>query len=105
MSKKSKKQNELTVPFWIVDGFVGVLALMIYNFLLYILTVMGVKGIINQMEDAMGYFGLNSFIDFNFGPATITIGLIFVFIISFFLGIIIGKFVRKRKKYKGRKVF
>ena len=93
----AKKKKELKIPFWIVDGFVGVLALMIYNFILYILTIFGVKGIIGQMEDAMGYFGLNSFIDFGWSANIMTLGLLITFAISFILGMGIGNYVRKRK--------
>ena len=93
----AKKKNELKITLWIVDGFVGVLALMIYNFILYILTIFGVKGIIGQMEDAMGYFGLNSFIDFGWSANIMTLGLLITFAISFILGMGIGNYVRKRK--------
>ena len=43
-SLKSSKSKEFTLPVWILDGFVGVLALMIYNFVLYLLKVAKVKG-------------------------------------------------------------
>jgi len=94
----TKKSEELVVPFWVIDGFVGILALMIYNFLLYILTIIGIRGIIGKMQDTVGYFGLNTFLDFSFSPGAIALGLILIFALSFIIGIIIGKFVRKRKK-------
>ncbi len=95
---RKKKEEEFAVKFWLVDGFVGILALMIYNFLLYIIEIIGIKGLIGEMENTMGYFCLNSFIDFGFNPNTMTFGLIIVFIVSFFLGIITGHYVRRAKK-------
>ncbi len=93
-----KKKTELRVPFWLIDGFVGILALMIYNFLLYILKIIGVKGIIGQIEKAMGYFGMNSFTDLGFTLEAMTIGIVLVFGISFLIGIVMGYYVRKKHK-------
>lgn len=106
MKKRSKRKSsqakiinkEPTPPFWFLDGFVGILALMIYNFVLYILAIScRVGGIIEKMEGTMGYFMLNSFVDFGFNTFQMSIGLILVFVFSFFLGIFIGNFVRKRR--------
>ena len=91
----SKTRNkELEAPFWMQDGFVGILALMIYNFLLYVLSKIGVGGIIREMQTSTGYFGLRSFIDLGLDLNGMTIGIIIVFVFCFFLGMIIGNFVR-----------
>ena len=100
--KGLKKEKEMTIPFWVLDGFVGILALTIYNFVLFILKVIGAGGVILLMEDSMGYFGLNSFVDLGFSTSQMTIGLILVFIISFLMGMGIGHCVRMKKKYKGK---
>lgn len=97
---KQTNQKELEVPVWTADGFVGILGLMIYNFLLYLLKILGIGGIISKMEDTMGYFTLNTFVDLGFSPSEMFVGLLIIFIISFILGIIIAKVVRKSKKYK-----
>lgn len=89
----------MTVPLWTVDGFVGVLTLVIYNFLLYILAIiLGIGGIIKDLEQTMGYFLLNSFIDFGFSAPQMIIGLIFTLGISYLLGMGIGKLVRIKNK-------
>jgi hypothetical protein len=93
-----KGEKELEVPFWILDGFVGILALMIYNFCFYFLDTIGIKGIISKIQDTMGYFCLNSFIDLGFTVSQMAIGILTVFILSFCLGILTGSMVRKRKK-------
>ena len=93
-------EKELKVDSWVVDGFVGTLALVIYNFILYILTLFGIKGIIDQLEDTMGYFGLNTFLDLGFNPDTMVLGITMSFTFSFLLGIIIGNWVRMKKKYR-----
>jgi hypothetical protein len=96
--KKGLKQKENSKKLlWILDGFVGILALIIYNFLLYLLNSINTGEIISKMQDTMGYFGINSFSDFGFTTTQITIGLLWVFLLSFLLGILIGKLVRKRK--------
>ena len=95
--KNWTKQKELEVPVWTADGFIGILALMIYNFLLYLLKVLGAGGIISKMEDTMGYFTLNTFVDLGFTPSEMFVGLIIIFVISFLLGVIIAKILRKRK--------
>ena len=94
---KPINQKDLKLPLWIVDGFVGILALMIYNFLLYFLTLLGVGGIIAKIEDVMGYFGLNTFLDFGLDPSEMFLGLLIIFVISFLLGVIIANIVRERK--------
>ncbi|MEK6926725.1 MAG: hypothetical protein AABW50_05600 [Nanoarchaeota archaeon] len=95
---KERVKKEFKVPFWIVDGFVGILALMIYNFLLYLLALIGVKGIIESMYETMGYFGLNSFIAFGLSPDSMALGILIVFAVSFLLGAEIGKRVRNKIK-------
>lgn len=102
MKKRSKKvvqtKKQLLVPFWMVDGFIGILALVIYNFLLFLINSAGINGVIEQMQNTTGYFLLNSFADFGFSASQIVLGLLIVFVISFCLGIFIGNLVRKRKK-------
>ncbi len=83
---------------WLVDGFVGILALMIYNFVLYVLTSAGAGGIILNLQDTMGYFGVKSFLDFGFNAGSISIGVLLMFVFSFCLGMAIGNFVRKKRK-------
>lgn len=100
MVKKSSGKKEFEIPLWILDGFVGILALMVYNFILYILTIIGVKGIVESMYETMGYFGLNSFVYFGLSPGAMTLGIVIVFAISFVLGIGIGKKVRQKKSHK-----
>jgi len=97
-----KKDKELVVSFWILDGFVGILGLMIYNFILYLTTALGAGGILNDLQNTMGYFGLLFFIDLGFSPSEMSLGLIFIFMIAFFLGASIGNFLRKTKRHKGR---
>ncbi len=100
-NKKSKNSlRELKVPVWFVDGFVGILALVIYNFILYFLTAMKVGGIIAQIDGAMGYFGLNTFTDLGMSSSSMTFGLIIVFIVAFVIGILIGNRVRKKDTSK-----
>ncbi|HLC78281.1 MAG TPA: hypothetical protein VJH92_04095 [Candidatus Nanoarchaeia archaeon] len=96
MAKNSKNPNEQEVPFWLLDGFVGILSLMIYNFLLYLFSHAG--GIMLELHESMGYFGLNSFTDFGFTIGQMSIGIIAFFLISFFLGVGIGNFLRKKGK-------
>jgi hypothetical protein len=98
-----KTKKEFTIPIWLVDGFIGVLALVIFNFLLYILNVLGVGGIVSQLESTMGYFTLNSLLELNLSPASMLLGLIIIFAISFILGMLIAGFVRKRKRYNKNK--
>jgi len=100
VARTNKIQREFEVPLWFIDGFIGILALMIYNFILYILTLIGIKGVVGKIENTMGYFGLNSFIEFGWSPGSITLGIILFFVISFVLGIGIGSYVRKRIKGK-----
>jgi len=99
MKKQVRKKNkELEVPFWLLDGFVGILALVIYNFCIYMLEVIGIKGLVEKTQESMGYFCLSSFIDLGFTITQMTLGLLTVFILSFMLGVIIGHAVRKRRK-------
>jgi len=98
-------KKKLEIPFWIVDGFIGVLALVIYNFVLYVLVQLGTRGIIKKIEDAMGYFLLKTFIDLEFSPITMVFGLTITFVIAFGMGAGISKIVRNKKKYRGKKVF
>lgn len=95
--KRSSDKKEMKLPVWFLDGFVGVLALMIYNFLLYLFVEIGFKGLVKDLEDTMGYFGIKSFLDFGFTAGEISIGVIIIFAIAFIIGIGIGKIVRKRR--------
>ncbi len=98
-------KKKLEIPFWIADGFMGILALVIYNFVLYVLVELGVGGIIKKIEDAMGYFLLKSFIDLEFSPISMVFGLAITFTIAFVMGAGISKLVRNQKKYHGKTVF
>lgn len=94
-----KEEKEFTLPVWILDGVVGLLALVIYNFVLYLLnSCFSIGGIVANLHNTMGYFGLNSFIDLNFAPGTITVGILIMFAFSFVLGVLIGKAVRNKRK-------
>lgn len=93
---KIKRQKNLKIHWWIVDGFVGILALMIYNFGLYLLKLASESGFIENLEETMGYFGLNIFLSLGFTPSAMLAGVLFVFAISFLLGMFIGNFVRKK---------
>ena len=95
-----KKKKGQEIPLWLVDGTVGVLALLIYNFLLYLLKNIG--GIFSQLENSMGYFGLNSFLDFGFNAKEMFLGILIFFIVSFFLGTTIGSYLRKKGKRNKR---
>jgi hypothetical protein len=95
---KRKVKGELAIPSWIIDGFVGIIALMIYNFLLYFFTSIRIYGIIAEMENAMGYFGINSFIDLGFNLIETLVGILSFFVISFLLGVYVGKYVRRKRK-------
>ena len=92
--KRGKKSCK--IPVWVMDGFVGILALMIYNFALYLIKISEVGGFFSKMEDAVGYFGVNSFVDFGFSSGEIIFGVFLFFLISFLLGVVIGDKVRKR---------
>lgn len=52
---KLSQGKEPIAPVWLLDGCVGILALMIYNFALYFLSGIGIGGIIQRMQDATGY--------------------------------------------------
>ena len=94
-----RKKKELTVPFWLLDGFVGILALMIYNFVLYLITTIGAGGIFNDMQNTMGYFGLLFFIELGFSAAEMSLGIIIIFLVAFILGATIGNFLRQTKRH------
>jgi len=100
VKKRLKNSKELEVPIWFLDGFVGVLALLIYNFALYILNLIGTGEIVSQLESTTGYFMLNSFVDFGYTASQMALGIILVFIFCYILGIIIGNLVRKRRGKK-----
>jgi ABC-type antimicrobial peptide transport system permease subunit len=95
---KTNKGKDLELPVWTADGFVGILGLMIYNFILYLLKIAGAGGIIAKMEETMGYFTLNTFVDLGFSPGEMFFGLIITLIVSFLLGVFIAKIVRKNRK-------
>jgi len=97
-----KRQTQARLPYPMLDGLVGILALVMYNILLYLIHLLGVRGIVEEMQQTMGYFGMNTFLDLGFAPIQITLGLIIVFGISFFLGTGIGHIVRKRNQIRTR---
>lgn len=97
--KSSKKMNkEMEVPLWFMDGFTGVLALMIYNFVLYLIKLLDIDGLIGDIENTMGYFGLNTFIDLGFNIGGMIFGILIMFLFSYVLGIGISSWVRKKNK-------
>ena len=96
MKKRVKKTTSRNRTFRIlIDGFNGILALMIYNFIMYLLSLTNIGGFIEKMYDATGYFYLNTFVDLGYNGLGLAIVLIFVFIIAFVLGILIAKLTRK----------
>lgn len=97
-TKKVKKTKRKNYPFWVVDGSVGLLALAIYNLLLYLLSIIGIRGPVFTMQQTMGYFGLNTFLDLGFTTAQMFLGVVIVLAVSFVLGIGIGNIVRRRRK-------
>lgn len=100
-SKKRKSKKE--IPLWFVDGVLGILALVIYNFSLYLIRISGTQGFLREIEKNAGSFGINSFATFNFSETSTIIGVLGIFGFSFFLGICIGNKVRKYRKRKTRK--
>lgn len=104
VKKRSKKvsirrDKELKVPLWLIDGFNGILALMIYNFILYLSKVFHFGGIIfSKLEEASGYFYLNSAINFRLSNTLMILTITIVFVFSFVLGICMGKFIRKHER-------
>lgn len=84
----------------LIDGFNGILALMIYNFILYLSRIAGIKGLIGKIENTTGSFCINSFIDLGFDTKFITIGVILLFSVTFLLGVVIAKVIRKRRGIK-----
>ena len=90
----------IKLPYWFLDGFVGTLGLVIYNFLLYLIEVVKITGFVGEIENTMGYFVLNTFTDFGFTRLGMIFGVITVFLIAFGIGIVIGKIVRRQKKYQ-----
>ncbi len=97
-NSKSARQREMKVPFWLVDGFNGFLALMIYNFILYLSKIMRAGGILEKLEESSGYFYLNSAVTFGASKTLMILILIAVIGLTFILGIIIGNFVRRYRK-------
>jgi len=55
---------------------------------------------VGEIENTMGYFVLNTFTDFGFTKLGMIFGVITVFLIAFGIGIVIGKIVRRQKKYQ-----
>lgn len=98
--KRAKKTPKKQENLWVNDGLVGVIALLIYNVLLYFFTSIGIRGIIEEMKQTTGSFLIESFHDFGFGPSQTALGIIIVFVIAFVLGIGIGNLVRKRRGMK-----
>ncbi|MFA4952820.1 MAG: hypothetical protein WC584_01205 [Candidatus Pacearchaeota archaeon] len=93
----NKKNRELKVPLWLVDGFNGLLALMIYNFILYLSKILRAEGILGKLEESSGYFYLNSAITFGATKTLMILILTAVIGLTFILGIIIGNFVRRHR--------
>ncbi|MFH1585601.1 MAG: hypothetical protein ABIB79_02450 [archaeon] len=93
-----KRIRDLKIPYWIVDGINGILALIIYNFLLFIFRVTEIGGIFGQIEDIMGYFGANLFIRLDFSKPAIMLGIISIFLFSFMLGTGIALLIRILKR-------
>jgi len=98
-TKSFSKEKELEVPLWLVDGFNGLLALMIYNFILYLTNIMKVGGLVGKLEESSGYFYLNSAIIFGANKTLMFLLLFAVFGLTFILGTIIGGFVRRHRKF------
>lgn len=98
--KTGIKENsrELKVPIWLVDGFNGILGLMIYNFVLYLSGLVNVTEFINKIRNDTGYFYLNSAIALGATKALTILTLICVFGLTFMLGIIISNSVRKYRR-------
>ena len=92
---KAKYKRELKVPLWLVDGFNGFLALMIYNFILYLSKILRAGGMLEKLEESSGYFYLNSAIDLGANKTMMILIVIAVFGLSFLLGIIIGNMIRR----------
>ena len=96
MKKRVKRTTSKNKVFkTLVDGFNGILALMIYNFLLYLSSIANIGGFIEKMNDATGYFYLNTFIDLGFTKTGLAIALILTFVIAFIFGVLMAKLIRK----------
>jgi len=93
-----RKSKELEPPLWVLDGFVGVLAFMLYNFTLYLVKIFDIGAFLMQMEQTMGYFGVNAFLDFGLSKSGILTGTVVMFIIAFIIGVLISGIVRKKNK-------
>ena len=93
-----KRLKELKIPYWIVDGINGILALILYNFILFICKITEIKGIFNEIEEIMGYFGANLFIKLGFNRPAVMLGVISTFLFAFFLGTAIALLIRLIKK-------
>jgi len=92
-----KKSKEMKVPLWIVNGSNGLLALIIYNFILYLTKITQVGGLITKLEESSGYFYLNSAIIFGANKSSMFFILLGVFGLTFILGITIGGFIRRHQ--------
>lgn len=95
-----RKVHELKLPYWIVDGINGILALVLYNFILFIFKATEIGGIFGEIEEIMGYFGANFFIMLGFSRTAIMLGVISVFLLAFVLGMSIALFIRIMRKEK-----
>lgn len=98
----SKRVKEIKLPYWVMDGANGVLALVIYNFALFISDVSGIGGIVAEIERVMGYFGLNMFLKFTNTKLELLLEVVLVFLFVFILAIIIARLIRV---WKGEKLF
>ncbi len=93
-----RKIKELKISPWIVDGFNGILALVIYNFILYVSKFIGITNvIIKRMREDTGYFYLNTFVDFGLPKISLIIIVLFSFGFAFLLGVGIAKLIRRFK--------
>ncbi|MEK6906080.1 MAG: hypothetical protein AABW81_00485 [Nanoarchaeota archaeon] len=89
-----KKENKYLI--WLVDGFNGILALMIYNFSLYILEVFDTFLI--KMKENTGYFYIKTFALFGLNKSKVILCVIILFFLAALLGVVIGRIIRKMRK-------
>jgi len=92
MSKRGKEKN-LKIPLWVRDGTNGILGLVIYNFLLYLLTISNSQNFLKNMQDTTGSFYITTFSTLGIN---LTISTIFIFAFAFLLGVLVAKQVRKK---------
>jgi len=94
-----KKEIKETLIF-LVDGFTGILAFMIYNLIIYLA---GVNfGIFRRLWYDTGYFYLNTLNHLNLTISGKIILVTIAFIVSFLIGVKTGHLVRRYRKDKYR---